>query len=92
MYVCCCPPIPPTDYELQDGARAPLGGAQYKVKYHSWLGACIKYGCARSESVVADGASVDLGTAPLQARRDLVAAVAFQIISAASSASSKVTV
>jgi hypothetical protein len=88
MYPCCCPPTPPTDYELQDSAHTPLGGAHYKVKYHSWLDACTKYGSARSESVVADEANVDLGTAPLQARRDLVAAVAFQIISAASSASS----
>ena len=67
-------------YKLQDNARVPLGGARYKVKHYSWLESCSRYGCNLFDRVVADGATVDLGMAPLQARRDLVAAVAYQLV------------
>lgn len=63
---------PATHYELQtDNAAATT--AEYTVKHYTFCQeACILRG-------LPDGASINFGTAPLQARRDLLAAVAFQI-------------
>jgi hypothetical protein len=62
-------------YELQDDARAPLGGARYTEVGHTFCAECCN-GLERKR--------INLGSAPLQARQDLVAMLVLQIGAAAS--------
>ena len=67
--VASCCALPATRYyELQDASHAPLGAARYEVPART---------CLRQLSLPGgmDGMRIDLGAAPLRARRDLVAAV-----------------
>ena len=71
LWFCLAPPT--AHYEVQDAARAPLGAARYaEPKYTCLYGAC----CLAQQ---ASGAFADLGTAPLEARRDIVVALVAQI-------------
>ena len=65
---------PPTGYyELQDASDQPLGSALFTWKYYTFCyGVCLKEGQPH-------GSFVDFGTAPLQARRDVVAGLAAAI-------------
>lgn len=71
--VSCCCAAPPARHEVQDGAGAPLGDARYTVPHYTF---CTEACCYRGQPV---GATVDLGSLPVDARRDVVAAVAHQI-------------
>ena len=64
-------------FELQDAAHTPLGGARYTVVGYTF---CTDACCLRG---LPDGARLDLGSAPLSARRDAVAIVAVMIGNAA---------
>ena len=66
---------PPTGYyELQDASEQPLGSALFTRKASSLCYVCCCY--AACEEGQPHGSFVDFGTAPLQARRDVVAGLA----------------
>lgn len=69
---------PPTGYyELQDASEQPLGSALFTRKASSYCYACCCH--ATCEEGQPHGSFVDFGTAPLQARRDVVAGLAAAI-------------
>lgn len=70
-WACWAPPS--AHYELQDASNAPLEGARYTDKYHT----CFYEWCIAAPG--GTGSFVEFGTAPLQARRDIVAALATKI-------------
>ena len=65
LLYCFCP-VPSDKYIIQDDTGAPLGGGRYLKRYPTvWEGGCDRF-----------GAELDLGSAPLAARRLAVAPVA----------------
>ena len=71
LNVCCA--HPDWHYELQDASNAPLGGASFT---HKQFTCCYNECSAKNQP---HGSFADLGSAPLAARRDLVATVAMRI-------------
>jgi hypothetical protein len=71
LWFCLAPPT--VRYEVQDAARAPLGAARYTEPKYTFLYAV----CCTDQQPT--GAFADLGTAPLEARRDIIVALAAQI-------------
>ena len=69
--MCCA--RPDWHYELQDASNAPLGGASFT---HKQFTCCYNECSAKNQP---HGSFADLGSAPLAARRDLVATVAMRI-------------
>ena len=70
-------PCPSRYYELQDASEQPLGSALFTRKASSYCYACCCH--ATCEEGQPHGSFVDFGTAPLQARRDVVAGLAAAI-------------
>ena len=68
---CCCS-IPNLHYELQDSSNTHLGGALYTQRTYTFCYECL---CTNA---MPHGSYIDLGTAPLEARRDVVAMIAGQ--------------
>ena len=67
----CCVAPPTRHYEVQDAQQSPLGGARYAVPGHTFCKTCYLPGGM-------DGNRIDFGAAPLEARRDIVAAAVAQ--------------
>ena len=70
--MCVAPPA--RYYELQDASDQPLGSALFTRKSYTCCYVCCCY--AACEEGQPHGSFVDFGTAPLQARRDVVAGLA----------------
>ena len=70
--MCVAPPA--RYYELQDASDQPLGSALFTRKSYTCCYVCCCY--AACEGGQPHGSFVDFGTAPLQARRDVVAGLA----------------
>ena len=73
--MCVAPPA--RYYELQDASDQPLGSALFTRKSYTCCYVCCCY--AACEEGQPHGSFVDFGTAPLQARRDVVAGLAAAI-------------
>ena len=73
-FVNMCVARPSVYYELQDASDQPLGSALFTRKEYSLCYVCCCF--AACEEAQPHGSFVDFGTAPLQARRDVVAGLA----------------
>ena len=68
-------PCPSRYYELQDASEQPLGSVLFTLPGRTREG-CCRYDEEMFRFVTLHGSFVDFGTAPLQARRDVVAGLA----------------
>ena len=71
LFVAC----PSRYYELQDASDQPLGSVLFTLPGRTREG-CCQYDEETSKFLTLHGSFVDFGTAPLQARRDVVAGLA----------------
>ena len=71
-------PCPSQYYELQDASEQPLGSVLFTLPGRTREG-CCRYDEEMFKFVTLHGSFVDFGTAPLQARRDVVAGLAAAI-------------